>query len=455
MRRPWTMRTGVSIAVLLLIGGCAASGDDGVEVASTTAAATALGDPFPSTDPVAFAEAADTFAEVEFIEDGLGPTFNEGACGTCHSIPVLGGSGEQVEQRFGRVTDGVFFGFDRDEEDQGGTLRQLFANGEYIAPNGQVCTVNVETEPASANIRTGRRTTPLFGLGLVDAMPDGFFDFLAAIQPASVRGTVMRVPVALPDPRDPTQTIGSMRVGRFGHKALVPSLLVFSGDAYDNEMGITTQSCFSGTSILAFAIENFPNNVVTPPGCNGGDLAPLQPPGVPDVPELTDDVVGPCDDGRTEIQDDLVLFTTFMENLAPPPQDTSDPVALVAGAFQFARAQCATCHTPIPFITPRTPFNGVPGNFVFFPFSDFLTHDMGALSDGIGNSGEPVALTRLMRTAPLWGARFNTTFLHDGRATSVRDAILAHDGQGRAARDAFNRLRNFEKNQLIKFVNSI
>jgi CxxC motif-containing protein (DUF1111 family) len=414
-----------------------------------------IGDTLPGTDLAEFAEAADAFGEVESILDGLGPTFNERGCGSCHTTPVMGGSGEQIERRFGRITNDTFFGYDTDEENQGGTLRQLFSNEPYT--NGDAaCTIAVEVEPASATVRNvGRRTTPLFGLGLVDAMPDAFFDKLAAAQPPAIRGVVQRVAVALPDPRDPSQSLGSLRVGRFGWKGLVPTLLVFSGDAYDNEMGITTQSCFQGQSILEFAVENHPNNVPAAPGCNGGDLAPANPPGDPQVPEFTDDVVGPCDGGRTEIQDDLVLFTTFMESLAPPPRDIRRPLAFVLGAYQFGKVGCAGCHVGAVFVTPLRPHNGVPGLYPFTPFSDFLAHDMGSLGDGIGETGDPVAQTRLMRTAPLWGARFNTSFLHDGRAPDLRAAILAHDGQGAAARDGFAALRAGEQDALIEFVRSL
>ena len=330
----------------------------------------------------------------------------------------MGGSGAQIERRFGRVDNGVFFAYDTDEDNQGGTLRQLFSNAPYTS-NGVTCTIPVEVEPATANVKNvGRRTTPLFGLGLVDAMPDAFFDKLAAAQPAAVRGVAQRVPVVLPDPRDPTQSIGSLRVGRFGWKGLVPTLLVFSGDAYDNEMGITTQSCFRGVSIKEFSVENHPNNIAPPPECNGGDLAPPQPAHA-DVPQFVDDAVGPCSGGLTEIQDDLVLFATFMERLAPPPRDLSDPIAVALGSVVFNKVGCASCHVPNVFITPLRPHNGVPGLFPFRPFSDFLAHDMGALGDGIGQAGDPVAQTRLMRTSPLWGARFNTSFLHDGRAADV------------------------------------
>jgi CxxC motif-containing protein (DUF1111 family) len=469
MRRTWMSLVMGSLATLLTIGGIACALDGG-EIEGDIAhageigaiggpvqevAGGEIGDTLPGTDPVAFEEAAEAFAEVEGIIDGLGPTFNEAACGNCHTTPVVGGSGEQLERRFGRMTDGVFFGFDSDEENEGGTLRQLFSNGTYT--NGDaVCTIAVEVEPGSANVNNvGRRTQPLFGLGLVDAMPDSFFDQLAARQPASIRGIAQRVAVSLPDPRDPNQSIGSLRVGRFGWKGLVPSLLVFSGDAYDNEMGITTQSCFNGATILEFAVENHPNNIQPPAGCNGGDLAVAQPPGVPDVPEFADDVVGPCDGGRTEIQDDLILFTTFMESLAPPPFDIRDPFEFLRGAARFAGVGCAGCHVLTPFVTPRNPFNGVPGRFVFTPFSDFLVHDMGSLGDRIGQSGDPEAQTRLMRTQPLWGARFNTSFLHDGRATTIDGAIQAHDGQGAAARDGFNALSSRDREALITFVNSI
>lgn len=455
--RTWKTLVRGSYAALLITGGIACASMDGLDELGTAEqnVVTEIGDTLPGTDPVEFEEAAEAFGEAESIIDGLGPTFNDTGCGVCHSIPVMGGSGDQIERRFGRVTDGVFFGFDSDEENEGGTLRQLASNGTFT--NGDVtCTIPVEVEPASANVRNvGRRTQPLFGLGLVDALPDSVFDQNAARQPASIRGIAQRVAVTLPDPRDPAQSIGSLRVGRFGWKGLIPTLLVFSGDAYDNEMGITTQSCFNGTSILEFAVENHPNNIPPPAGCNGGDLAPAQPPGDPTVPEFTDDVVGPCTGGRTEIQDDLVLFTTFMESLAPPPIHITNPTQFVVGGIRFIGAGCAGCHLATPYITPANPFNGVPGRFPFLPFSDFLVHDMGSLGDGIGQSGDPVAQTRLMRTQPLWGARFNTQFLHDGRASTVEQAIMFHDGQAAAARNAFNQLSRANKDAVIAFINSI
>ena len=441
-------------SLALAYAGCVAVEDAtdnaGDQVAATQQAVTAIGDPLPGTDPTAFAAAKANFAAEEEITDGLGPVFNERACGNCHSIPTVGGSGSQIERRYGSVANGVFFGYDRAPENFGGTLRQLFSNGSY-AFNGKTCAIPVETEPPDANIHNvGRRTTPLFGLGLVDAMPDGFFDLVVALEPASTRGTVLRRASDYPDSRDPDQAIGKPRVQRFGIKDQQTNLVSFAGDAYLNEMGISTQSCFKGTSITAFATDNQSDNGAVDASCNGGDLAPRQPDG-----SFTDDAVGSCADGRDEVQDDMENFRTFMEHLAPPPQDLSDPFGFAVGAIVFAATGCANCHTALPFVTPPHPFNGVPGNFAFFPFSDFAVHDMGSLGDGIGNTGDSVATTRQMRTAPLWGARFNTQFLHDGRAKTVRAAILAHDGQGLAARNAFAALDPISQALLLKFVNSI
>ena len=88
----------------------------------------------------------------------------------------------------------------------------------------------------------------------------------------------------------------------------------------------------------------------------------------------------------------------------------------------------------------------------FHPYSDFLLHDMGSLGDGISQNQ---ATGRLMRTAPLWGLRKETTLLHDGRATAIEQAILAHDGQGKRSRDRFASLPSGAKTRLLAFLNSL
>ena len=173
-------------------------------------------------------------------------------------------------------------------------------------------------------------------------------------------------------------------------------------------------------------------------------------PGGAGIPAGTDDGVGSCAGGLTEIQDDVELFTDFMTFLAPPPPDTTINPTVAQNALNIGvRIGCTGCHFPGSYTTPAAPANGVPGNMQFVPGSDFALHDMGSLGDLIGNDGDTVARTRMMRTAPLWGLRFRTRFLHDGRTSDLTTAILAHDGQARAARDAFNALSAADKTTLL------
>jgi len=435
-------------------------------------------------------EADEAFRAIEQITDGVGPIFNERSCGGCHLEGAVGGSGPNTERRFGRFVNGIFDPL----ANLGGTLRQLFtvanfnnpnlpaaSRGRCQAGNPTLCCVPAEVDPPQATVRNvGRVTTSLFGLGLVDSIPDSFFDGLAAAQPAAIRGIVNRVPVFLPNPGDPSQTVGSTRVGRFGWKAGVPTLTQFSADAYNNEMAITTQSCFRGAPVNTFALENAPNAPAGSflDGCD--DLAPRQT--GPNPGGLTaaqwaqvDDAVGACTNNRTEIQDDVFLFTVFMTALAPAPRDFSDQISITRGDPLFTSAGCAGCHVRTTFRTPANPAPitidaagsesiRVPANRAFNPFSDFLKHDMGALGDMIGDAppddpaqglGDTVATTRQMRTAPLWGIRFRNRLLHDGRCGDIPCAVRAHDGQGAAARNAFNALSSANQHNLVQFVRSL
>ena len=158
------------------------------------------------------------------------------ACGACHTVGSIGGAGVQIERRYGRFVNGAFDPL----AGNGGSLRQLFSLGNFNNPafhggpsgNPTLCQVPVEVEPATATVHNvGRLVTPLFGLGLVDAMPDSFFDAIAAAEPAATRGIARRVSVLLPNIHPVTgaaaQTVGSTRVARFGWKSAVSTLLVW------------------------------------------------------------------------------------------------------------------------------------------------------------------------------------------------------------------------------------
>jgi CxxC motif-containing protein (DUF1111 family) len=144
-----------------------------------------------------------------------------------------------------------------------------------------------------------------------------------------------------------------------------------------------------------------------------------------------------------------------MTFLAPPPQQSQSTAQTIEGRLEFTAIGCNGCHTAQTFTTPAHPANGVPGNFKFNPFSDFLLHDMGSLGDQIGNAGDSLATTRLMRTAPLWGIRFRTKLLHDGRASDIPSAIKAHDGQAANSVRLYNLAAQIDQGNLVRYVQSL
>lgn len=450
----------VAVAALLLGAAGLAAACGGVDEELGRSEQALLGDALPGTNSAAFAEAREAFAASENAVDGLGPIFNERGCGTCHQNGALGGAGQQIEARYGRLVNGLFDAM----ESTGGSLRQLFGLGGFNV-GGRNCNSGSDANPApGASIFAGRLTTPLFGLGLVDSLPDSRFDTLASRQPAAIRGIVNRVTTLLPNPLDASQTTGGTRVGRFGWKAGVPNLGQFSADAYLNEMGVTTTSCINGQVNGAFATENRANRAPTNAVIGGCPDAAV--PGVDDSLAAETNNCTTDEDGNPEVvhelQDDVAFFTFFMAHLAPPPRGAVNPNTAEARGqtlFNSAGLQCSGCHRSDPDVFVSTSAGGVQSGIVFAPFSDFLLHDMGTLGDGIGNTGDSVAVTRRMRTAPLWGLRSRNKLLHDGRTTDRAVAILAHNGgansQGTAAAQAFQALSAAQKSDLLAFLNTL
>ena len=186
-----------------LLAGCATEPIADPEPAATSSTEQmVIGDQLGGITAADFAAAKTAFNTVETIDDGLGPIMNERACGNCHTQGAAGGAGVQIERRFGKFVNGIFNSL----ASEGGSLRQLMTIGTFTGKNGQSCTVPLEHEPSDTTVHNvGRLTTPLFGLGLVDAMPDSTFDNIVANEPAAVRGTVNRVKILLPNPDDASQ----------------------------------------------------------------------------------------------------------------------------------------------------------------------------------------------------------------------------------------------------------
>ena len=349
-----------------------------------------------------FADGLEDFSEEEEVLEGLGPVFNERSCGACHNVPAIGGGSTRTVTRFARRANGAF--------DALTTLGGMLIQDHAIGPaDGSSHTFRPETVPALATIVVRRRSTPLFGLGLVDATPDADFIALAAAQMGMrdrVAGRVNLVDNA---------RAGMKTVGKFGWKAHVPTLIQFAGDAYVNEMGITTP--------------DFPNE-----NCPQGNCAEL---GFNPLPGLNDDGSG------------VVLLHNFMTLLAAPPRGAQNRET-EEGQSTFERIGCAQCHVA----TMRTGAHPIAAldRKTYHPYSDFLLHDMGALGDGLEMGG---AAGNELRTAPLWGLRFITRYLHDGRATTLDGAILAHSGQARPARDRYAALAGQAKTKLMAFLGSL
>jgi CxxC motif-containing protein (DUF1111 family) len=341
------------------------------------------------------------FEEAETVPDGLGPVFNDTACVKCHNQAATGGASDRLETRYGEVINGVFNPLTQFD----GTLVHAKGIGRF---NG-VDFVG-EKVPPEANIVAQRRVNPLFGLGLVDAVPDQFLKDIARFEQEFTPETAGRVNVVT------DVASGQPVVGRFGWKCQIGTVLTFAANAYQNEMGITTPF--------------FPNE--NPPQGNSALLAAN--------PALTN----PNDTNESPMQ-----FADFITFLAPPPRLNLTRQAR-DGEELFVQVGCVNCHLPVMKTGPNEV--AALDNVFFFPFSDFLLHDMGALNDGISQSG---ASGQEMRTAPLWGARVRTSFLHDGRAKTITDAVLFHDGQGKTARDNFARLDDRERTRLLAFINSL
>jgi CxxC motif-containing protein (DUF1111 family) len=352
-----------------------------------------------------FLAGKEAFEEVEVVADGLGPVFNSDSCVACHDVGATGGGSAIRETRFGTITDGVF----NPLTELGGTLIQRAGIGVQGA-----CDFVGEIVPVpDATIVARRRTTPLFGLGLVDAVPDHYFIELARRQARFKPMTAGRANIVT------DLATGRPAVGKFGWKSQVPNLLVFSADAYLNEMGITTPM--------------FPDE-----SCPQGDCSLLD----------CDPVPGVDDDNE-----DVELFRDFMSFLAAPPRVRATFQtyrAIAYGSKLFDEIGCADCHVRT-LTTGRHEVRALRYK-TFQPFSDFLLHDMGSLGDGIEQDG---AKGREMRTQPLWGIRILPTLLHDGSATTIEEAIIAHDGQGRRARERFLALSSERKAKLIQFLNTL
>ena len=364
------------------------------------------GDPLPGITPAEFEEfrlGLEDFLEVESAEEGLGPAYNGTSCAGCHSVPAVGGIAPVTTVRAGiRDSNGNF----RDIDPARGSLFQLFS----IPTHGCQSVI-----PPEANVIERRVPIPLFGAGLVEAIPDA--TLLALEDPLDADGDGVSGRAALITDR----ASGDLRVGRFGWKAQIATLLEFSGDAYRNEMGITNDLF---PEELTFNLTELQLRLCDPI------------PEPEDIPELGT--------GRRGIDN----FEAFMKFLAPPARGPLTE-QVTAGEQVFQSVGCAACH--IPTLTTGADVNPLFDRRPVPQFSDLLLHDIGT-GDGIRQAaGEPDEI----RTPALWGLRFRRPLLHDGSAATILDALVRHGNEAHGAKDQVVGLSSGDLAALMAFLDSL
>jgi CxxC motif-containing protein (DUF1111 family) len=362
------------------------------------------GDVLPGTTPREFEEfriGLEDFREIEEASEGLGPLFNGTGCASCHNVPVIGGGSPMTEMRAGaRDADGTF------RVVGGTTLYQLFSIPDHRCQSAV---------PVEATVVARRMSIPLFGVGLVEAIPD---ETLLALEDPFDRdrdGISGRAAVVT------DVATGQRRIGRFGWKAQVATLLTFSGDAYTNEMGITN------------------------------DLFPQEPYG-----GISEARMRECD--RVKDPEDLAdprtgkraidNFEAFMKFLAPLARGPiTDEVR--TGEQVFGALGCSSCHVPM-LSTGASAVAALHRKPVAL-YSDLLLHDIGT-GDGIA---QEAAQPGEIRTPALWGLRFRRPLLHDGSAMTPVDAINRHGGEATGVMDQYRRASDQMRRALFAFLDSL
>jgi CxxC motif-containing protein (DUF1111 family) len=378
--------------------------------------------------------------------DGLGPVFNAQSCSSCHfkdgrssppteadpdALGLLLRLSEPGEDEHGAPLPHPAYGAQLQDR----SINGVPAEGELVVGYEEVTgtfddgtpytllepTYSVGSPafgpPGATTLTSPRNAPPVFGAGLLEAVPESTIRALAEAQAERDDGISGRVN------RVWSPSTGAVAVGRFGWKANVATVEEQTAAAFHGDIGITSwlhpeQDCAPAQTACAAA-----------PG--GGD------------PEVTDDKL------------ERVVFYT--RTLAVPARRDVDDPGTRRGEQVFGELGCSSCHvselrtgdTDVDVLSQQT----------IRPYTDLLLHDMGpALADGRADFD---ASGSEWRTAPLWGIGLtetvngHTRFLHDGRARDLSEAIIWHGGEAQAARDGFLGLARDEREDLLAFLSSL
>ena len=368
------------------------------------------------------------------VNPGLGPLFNNVSCESCHlkngkanplfrdpnlrspalvmvsdpeGEPAVPGGNPPVEGIGNQIQDHAIFGVDPE-----GTIHLSWEEipGEY--PDGTSYSLRKpvldiilsDGSSLGENIQTSMRLPlPVIGLGLLEAISDETLFELSDPDDSDGDGISGRPNMVW------SQITSSTEVGRFGRKAGAPNLRMQTARAYAEDMGVSN------------------------PELTLGDA----------VPDIT--------------EEQLALATFYVQTLAVPLRDDVDDLDVAEGEAIFSDIGCTSCHVSL-IKTGEHPIEEVSYQTIQ-PFTDLLLHDMGeGLAD---NRPDFQATGREWRTTPLWGVGLTRkilgkeSFLHDGRARSLEEAILWHGGEAERVTERFKSLPRQKRNNLIKFLNTL
>jgi len=437
------------------------------------------------SDPVRRQTDEKFFDEVETIApEGLGPLYNAQSCRECHQNPVNGAGSQITELRVGHLDPHGLFQNPEIPINHGSEVikNRTLVNDRAICPEIQ------ERVPATETIRTTRLATSTLGDGYVEAISDQTLLQIRRQQCKTshkkICGQAVKVPVPESEGRD--------RIGRFGWKDQHASLLAFAADAYLNEMGVTSR-------LQATEVTTTCNPPVTTTIPNSDPSKITEPNSQPD----------PSDNNL----EDIDHFASFMRSLTAPGRDESIAASPEAkrGEELFSKIGCAICHVDT-IVTGKSPAAAAgPGlhpealeNRAIHPFSDFLLHDVGT-GDGISvalvehfgrrmlekrsreegaEANEPMGqfeeecsesyqdavaegeknpkllrdtlcARNKIRTAPLWGLRLRSRFMHDANSVQLEDAIRRHAGESAKVTKRFLKLKQADQKALLTFLQSL
>ena len=384
-------------------------------------AQTGLGGPLPnltSLETTMFNSGLSVFIRRWDSVHGLGPVFTNTACSLCHASPTVGGASITKNTFFGTINpDGSF----NPLTNEGGMFLQPFSIQRFTPG----CVLRGEVVPTDATVRARHLTPEVFGMGLIDSIPDDDIRAQAIDKGMGIQGIVSEI----------VDEKGQLRVGKYGYKAQFATVMQIAASALHHDIGITNP-------VPNEDAEDLPQGLPIPPACIVAS-------------ELNDD------------GSNLMAIFHYVMYLAPNTPGTGNTNGQTL--FNSDATGCYKCHNPTyttgPKIAmplhwgdPTTIFSKALSSQPVNLYSDLLLHDMGArLSDGLPLTSSATAT--MFRTTPLWGlsTRISNGFglLHDGRTTSVDSAIRAHGGEATQSITLYKGLAVQDQNDLIAFISSL